>query len=66
MRLELIEEYKVLNETAKYIEVGEYKEETDEYFNCSLYSENNTLLAQYRYFDNFDIPKHKIIENSVE
>ena len=43
------------------IEVGEYKEETGEYFNCSMYNAEGKLLKQYRFFTNEDIPMHEVI-----
>ena len=62
MKLKLKEEYKVLDKTATIIVVGEYKEESQEYFNCVLYSDNGEMLAQYRYFTNEDIPEHEILD----
>jgi len=62
MRLKLKDEYKVLDKTATIIVVGEYKEETGEYFNCELYDSDNVLLSQYRYFTNEDIPEHEILD----
>ena len=61
MKLTIIEEYNVLDETAETIEVGEYKEETGEYFNCTLYGVGGKMLTQYRYFTKEDIPKHEMI-----
>lgn len=61
MKLTIIEEYNVLDEVAETIEVGEYNEETGEYFNCTLYSVGGKMLAQYRYFTKEDIPKHEVI-----
>jgi len=43
------------------IEVGEYKEETGEYFNCNMYNAEGKSLTQYRYFTKEDIPKHEVI-----
>lgn len=62
MKLKLKDEYKVLDKTATIIVVGEYKEETGEYFNCELYDSDNVLLSQYRYFTNEDIPEHEILD----
>ena len=62
MRLKLKEEYKVLDKNVDIIEVGEYKEESQEYFNCVLYSDNGEMLSQYRYFTNEDIPEHEILD----
>lgn len=62
MKLKLKEEYKVLGVNVDIIEVGEYKEETKEYMNCVLYSDNGEMLSQYRYFTNEDIPEHEILD----
>ena len=62
MKLKLKEEYKVLDKNVDIIEVGEYKEESQEYFDCVLYSDNYEMLAQYRYFTNEDIPKYEILD----
>lgn len=51
--LEITKEYKVLDEMAKYIELG--KEEGEAYLDCVLYNNDIKMIAQYRYFTKEEI-----------
>lgn len=51
--LEITKEYKVLDEMAKYIELG--KEEDEAYLDCVLYNRDMKMIAQYRYFTKEEI-----------
>lgn len=59
------ESYSVLNVPVVFIEVGAFKEDTKEYFDCILYDKNEQCLAQFRYFDENTVPNHTV-ESEVQ
>ena len=59
------ESYTVLGVPIAFIEVGTYKEDTKEYFDCLLYDKNERCIAQFRYFEASTIPEHTV-ESEVQ